>query len=499
MRPSKVLMLVLLCTALFLGVSPCGVSAAGEAYVYYGYAPPTVLNLTAMEDDVPVYNYTAIPSQLDIIGVNVTHVEVFDLSTGDIISSTTLDRMEVHTVNLGTRVSSTTDPDVEGTYFKVVADKKVAVLLSGGSPQIFRSTYYPSTDGGYSGKEFIFKAVNGTWEPVIYVWEWDITIIFGVESAHVKVYDDAGNTLHEFDVAANSYGRLNLLSGKVYRVVSTGRIMISTVSRECFAYGPSATGGFIGKSFYGVMAGGGGDTWAGSYQSFVVIAQEDCEISAYSLLKPELQRGLGADLTETLSAGEVFLDASFGQQTPLRIDSTGDIMVIFGRGDYAWGLPEAELVLSPENLGDDVSMIPVEADKEAIFFAPTGAVIFAPESLSIVIDGALISMKADEYRVLMGGSHTVQSSAPVIIEVLSDANTRAGVGAGVGESWASVHYRFDNWATYLTPTQTLEVIYPPPPPPGSLTELYTYIGAGVSAVVIVVVAVVILRRRRAKT
>jgi hypothetical protein len=72
------------------------------------------------------------------------------------------------------------------------------------------------------------------------------------------------------------------------------------------------------------------------------------------------------------------------------------------------------------------------------------------------------------------------------------------VGHGVEESWANVHYRFDNWATYLTPVQTLEVTYPPPPPAGSLTELYTYIGAGVSAAVVAVVAIVILRRRRMK-
>jgi len=486
---------------LLSGVSVCDVSAADEAYVYYGYAPPTIVNWTSTEDDVRTDNYTALPVQLDIIGINdTTAIEVVDLSTGDVMSSTTLDRMEVHTMYLGTRVSSTTDPDVEGTYFKVVADKKVAVLLSGGSPQIYRALYYPSTDGGFAGREFIFKAVNGTWEPVIYVWEWDITIIFGVESAHVKVYDDTGNTLHEFDVSANAYSRLNLISGKVYRVVSTGRIMISTVSRECFTYGPSATGGFVGRSFYGVMSGvGGSDTFQGSYQSFVVIAQEDCEISAYSLLKPELQRGLGADLAKSLEAGEVFLDASFDQQTPLRIDSTGDIMVMFGRGDYAWGLPESELLLSPENLGDDVSMIPCEADREVKFFAPTGAIIFAPESLSIVIDGAVISMKADEYRILMGGSHTIQSSAPVIVEVLSNANTRAGVGAGGGGlSPQTVHYRFDNWATYLTPTQALEVTYPAPPPAGSLTELYTYVGAGVSAAVIAVVAVIYVRRRRIK-
>jgi len=465
--------------------------------VYYGYAPPTIMNWTTTEDDVRMDNYTALPARLDIIGINdSTAIEVIDLSNEDIISSASLDRMDVHTVYLGTRVSSTTEPDVEGTYFKVVADKMVAVLLSGGSPQnydeIYRSTYYPSTDGAYSGKEFIFKAVNGTWEPVIYVWEWNIVIIFGVEPAHVIVYDDAGNKLHEFDVPANSYGRITLISGEVYRVVSTGRIMLASICRECFAIAPSATGGFIGKYFYGMMTGArpGTDVWVGSYQSFVVVAQEDCEVSVYSLLKPELQRGLGPDLARTLEAGEVFFDTSFDQQTPLRIDSTGDIIVLFGRGGYAWGTTNTRAVMYPENVGDDVSCIAVEADREVSFFAPTGAVIFAPQNLDIVIDGALISMKSDEYMVLMGGSHIIQSSAPVIVEVLSDSNTLQTAEGGYVEN------RFDSWATYLTPTQTLEVTYPPPPPAGSLAELYTYVGAGVSAAVIAVVALLLLRRRK---
>jgi len=498
MRFFKVFMLLLACTALFSGVSACDVSAADGAYVYYGYAPPTVVNFTSMEDDVPVFNYTALPAQLDIIGINdSTSIEVFDLSTGDVISSATLDRMGVHTVYLGRRVSSTSEPYAEGTYFKVVADKKVAVLLSGGSPQIYRAVYYPSTDGGSAGKEFIFKAVNGTYEPVIYVWEWDTSVIFGLEPAHVTVYDDAGDKLDEFEVSANVREWCKLISGKVYRVVSTGRTMIASIGIGSFTYAPSATGGFIGKSFYGLMTGGGmgSDTFAGSCQSFMVMAQEDCEISAYSLLKPEWQRALGPDLKKTLKAGEVLFDTSFKQQTPIRIESTGDIMVLFGRGYWGWGTTFTSAITSPENIGDDVSNIAVEADKKMTFFAPTGAVIFAPKSLSIVIDGAMISMKADEYRVLMGGPHTIESSAPVIVEVLSEANSKH---SGVLGEEGYIENRFDNWATYLTATQTLEVTYPPPPPVGNLTELYTYIGAGVSAAVIAVVAIVILRRRKRK-
>ncbi|MFB0504075.1 MAG: hypothetical protein ACETWE_09595 [Candidatus Bathyarchaeia archaeon] len=500
MRPFKarVLILLLVFTALSLGVSPCDVSAADGAYVYYGYAPPTIMNWTSMEDDVPLYNYTALPAQLDIIGINdSTSIEVFDLSTGDIISSAILDRMEVHTVYLGTRVSSTTEPDVEGTYFKVVADKMVAVLLSGGLPQIYRAVYYPSTDGGYSGKEFIFKAVNGTYEPVIYVWEWDTSVIFGLEPAHVTVYDEDGDKLDEFDVSANLREWCKLIGGKVYRVVSTGRTMIASIGIGSFTYAPSATGGFVGKSFYGLMTGGGmgSDTFAGSCQSFMVMAQEDCEISAYSLLKPEWQRALGPDFKKTLKAGEVLFDTSFKQQTPLRIDSTGDIMVLFGRGYWGWGTTFTRTITSPECVGDDVSTIVVEADKKITFFAPTGAVIFAPQSLSIVIDEAMILMEADEYRVLMGGPHTIQSSAPVIVEVLSEANSKH---SGILGEEGYIENRFDNWATYLTPTQTLEVTYPPPPPAGSLAELYTYVGAGVSAAVVAVVAVIFVRRRRAR-
>ena len=488
----RLLVLLFVWVAFSLVETPSDVSAADGGYVYYGYAPPTVMNWTTTEDDVPVYNYTALPAQLDIIGINdTTTVEVFDLSTGDVISSATLDRMDVHTVYLGAKISSTTEPDVEGTYFKVVADKMVAVLLSGGSPQIYRAVYYPSTDGGFAGKEFIFKAVNGTWEPVIYVGEYDVTIIFGVEPAHVKAYDDAGIKLDEFDVSANGYKRTALTSGKVYRVVSNGRIMVASVSRECFTYAPSATGGFIGRSFYGVMSGVGGvDIFSGSYQSFVIMAQEDCEVSVYSLLKPEWQRALGPDLKQTLAAGEVFFDTSFDQQTPLRIDSTGNIAVLLGRGPRWWGTPSTSAVTLPENVGDDVSSLALEADMEVSFFAPTGAVIFAPESLDIVIDRALISMKPDEYRVLMGGTHTVQSSAPVIVEVLSDSNAIASADGG------NINHRFDDWATYLTPVQTLEVTYSPPPPAGTLTELFTYIGAGVSVVVVAVVALILLRRRR---
>jgi hypothetical protein len=499
MRFFEVFLLLLVCTALFSGVSACDVSAASEAYVYYGYAPPTVINWTSTDDDVRTDNYTALPAQLDIIGINdTTTIEVIDLSTGDVISTTTLDRMEVHTVYLGRRVSSTTEPDVEGTYFKVVADKTVAVLLTGGSPQIFRSTYYPSTDGGFAGKEFIFKAVNGTYEPVIYVWEWDTSVIFGLEPAHVTVYDENGNKLDEFDVSANVRKWCKLISGKVYRVVSTGRIMIASIGVGSFTYAPSATGGFIGKSFYGLMTGGGApagsDIFAGSFQSFMVMAQEDSEVSAYSLLKAEWQRALGPDLKKTLKAGEVLFDTSFDIQTPLRIESTGDIMVLFGRGCWGWGATFTSAITSPENIGDDVSNIAVDADTEVSFFAPTGAVIFAPQSLSIVIDEAIISMKADEYRVLMGGLHTIQSSAPVIVEVLSEANSEHSGAIEQGY----IENRFDNWATYLTATQTLEVTYPPPPPVGTLTELYTYIGAGVSAAVIAVVALVILRRRKRK-
>lgn len=460
-------------------------AAGDEQHVFYGYAPPTVMNWTAMEDDVPVYNYTALPARLDIIGINdSTSIEVFDLSTGDVVSSATLDRMEVHTVYLGTRVSSTTEPDVEGTYFKVVSDKLVSVCLMGGFENLYGklnpwyedegfSTIYPSTDGGFLGNEFIFMTTNSCWSPVIYVLEWEVYHIFAIETSHVTVYDAEG-LVTEFDVSA---GSLEIISDmktmNVYRIASTGRIMIAGLNMGSFIYLPSMTGGFVGRNFAGTMPG---SIYMSPREAVMVAAQEDCEVSVYDLGRPGWHVALtGPDIKKTLAAREQWYDISMKIEIPLRIESTGDITVLMGRGGI--GLREPP----PEHLGDDVAFLGARAGESLTFYAPTSAILFAPEDSTVEIDGVFVPMKADEYRMLLGGIHVIHADIPIIIEVLGSGSDN----------------QYDNWGSYIISPQGLEVTYPEPPPIGGLEEIITYIAIGV-AIPVMIVVLILLRRRRAK-
>jgi len=495
------LTVTLLASALFgrcVASSTWSVQGSPDPYVFYAYAPPTVMNWTTVDPtiSVTIYNYTRVPAELNIIGVeDQTRVEVYNLTDKSLTASFTVNRMQLRTLTLGSPATGVTPPpEVEGSFVKVVSDKLVSVLLTGGGYNEM-SAYYPSTDGGYAGKEFIFKPVNGTWEPQIYVWEFETSVVWGVENAHVTVYDAAGAKVTELDVAANAYRMIKLRPDSVYRLVSTGRVMVAGVSRESFMYAPSATGGFIGKTFYGFLGGvGGGDKWIGTRQSFIVIALENCEVNVYNLNRPGWQIALqGPDIKKTLRAGEYWFDTTFLLQAPTRIDSTGKIIVIYGAGGYGWGVSFAQPVTIPEYLGDDVKQIVVRAGEEFKFYAPTSAVVFSHEDADVMIDGSALTMDADDYQVILGGMHTVQATGPLTVEVLSDANFFV---TGIG-SW-DFQRRLDSWATYLISTRFLEVTYQAPPTAGSITELLIYIAPIVAIPIIIVAVVVVWRRRRAR-
>jgi len=474
--------------------------ASPSPYVYYAYAPPTVMNWTAVDPTrgVTIYNYTRLPAELSIIGVeDQTRVEVYNLVDKSLITSFTLNRMQLRTLTLGSTATGVTPPpEVEGSYVKVVSDKLVSALLTGGGYNEM-STYYPSTDGGYAGKEFIFKPVNGTWESTFNQAEYESSVVLGVENARVTVYDAAGAKVTELDVPANAYRIIKLSPGSVYRLVSTGRVMVAGTSRESFMYAPSATGGFIGKTFYGFTGGIPSDKGMGTRQSFIVIALENCEVSVYNLNRPGWQIVLqGPDVKKSLRVGEYWFDTSFLIQTPTRIDSTGKITVILGAGGYGWGIAVEKAITIPEYLGDDVKTMVVKTGEEFKFYAPTSAVVFSHEDADVMIDGSTLTMDADDYQVILGGMHTVQSTGPLTVEVLSDANIN--YFSVYVPPLPSFQRRFDSWAMYLVSTRFLEVTYQPPPPAGNITELLIYIAPLIAIPVIIAAVIVVWRRRRTR-
>ena len=133
-----------------------------DEYVFYGYAPATVRPVFFAKANGPEHRYVGSSPQLTIVGIHDdTRVEVHNLADEGVIASFTIDRMEFRRISLDNE-----------TYFKVVSDKLVSALLSGGGWRQSdgtvihgASTFYPSVDGGYIGDEFIFAPVNSTWYP----------------------------------------------------------------------------------------------------------------------------------------------------------------------------------------------------------------------------------------------------------------------------------------------------------------------------------------------
>jgi len=127
-----------------------------EAHVYYGYAPlgttpsPTWVFDEVIDKKTIVKNLTGLTQVefLDVIGFeDDTHVELWDIVTGQKTNSTVLRKLEKETFMIKM-----------GTYFKVVSDKRVGVYLWGGANYygLGATTFYPALDGGFVGRKFVF-------------------------------------------------------------------------------------------------------------------------------------------------------------------------------------------------------------------------------------------------------------------------------------------------------------------------------------------------------
>jgi hypothetical protein len=445
-----------------------------DEWVFYGYAPPTVKPIFHGTEG---HRYVGSPPQLTIVGVHDgTSVKMYSLTDKGGIASFIIDRTELRRI-----------PLTNETYFKVVSDKRVSVLLSGGGGFYGgihgASTFYPSIDGGYVGYEFVFAPVNST-NGMLHV--------FFIEDAHATVQDAQGNVVEELEANAGatkttylrkSPGEAYSLALETYTVVSTGRIMLAGLDENSFLYLPCLTGGFVGRHFLGAVV-------SGVSTSIIVVALEDAEVVIYDLRRPNWHMALlGPDAKMSVSAGERHNTTIIGG-IPVKVESTGNISVLMTQGGFR---AHIRPYIPPELIGDDVGLVVVEPDQEFGFFVPTEAVVFAHEGSVIEVDEALVTLRKDEYLRLTQGVHTVNASGPVTIEILGH-----GWEYDVGEPKLSWHY--DNYACYLVSYQGFTQSYPEPPSVGGLGEIIPYIAIGIAIPMFLVIAILVRKRaRREKT
>jgi len=269
--------------------------------------------------------------------------------------------------------------------------------------------------------------------------------------------------------------------------------LIGAFTTESFLYLPAATGGFVGRTFYGILGGyQHANPSRTDRESLVVIAEKDSDVSAVDIKRPGIQIALsGPDVKKHLAAGELWFNSTLFWGIPVRIDSTGDISVLMGKGGSHWGTPF--LAEQPGLMGDAVAFAGARAGQRFSFFAPTEAVVFAPTALSMEIDGEPYTFREDDHITLPSGVHTIIADHPVIVEVLGQTSEQV---VQRGPSWPTlVNTVYDSWGGYLISPQMLDLTYPAPPPLGGVGELVMYVGVGAAAVVVVLVALMALRRR----
>ncbi len=397
----------------------CEVSAA-EEYVYYGVVPAKIWRYNLTDGNDVNSGWRLDTGSVDtsslvtiVASTDNTNVKLYDLTDDELMSEAQLGDMEKHFVSLP-----------NGTIFKVVSDRLVSVLMLGyeGTPLAnategpVPNTFYPSTDGAYAGKEFVFMVSEHTGMDYV---------IFALENAEVTVTRDDGNE-RTYSLEVNTHKFLMLKPFSVYRVQSTGHIMVQS-GRPGDYWGwaagfsvPSAEGGFVGKVFYT----GSNTAWdAAEDYGFRVSAVGDTKVTVRDLVTKQ-----------TLAEAEVEGGSGFGFQAVtdvIAVNSDGPVTLSFIHS----GSIEASLGNDGiyGGYGAGVAFIGVRPNEETPFFLPTEsyveAYVFADEETTITIDGISRTIEADSYFLITNpGNHKVTSERGVVIQILHWPSTPAAQG-----------------------------------------------------------------------
>ncbi len=465
-------------------------------HVYYGYVPPStnVAQWLTIED-IPrpgevdevirgtKINYT-VPSGvaiLDVAGlVDGTSIEIWDIYANQKLHSATINKFEKKFFYISF-----------GTFFKVVASQRIAALLNGGG-NLFAdgsvsgtSTFYPSVTGGFRGTEFIFVAAPGT-HPYAYSkdrigynfylmaleeTDWTLADAAGIWSTNEHLRQRATRTT----IIQSRIHHLALHNGAgndvVFQLTTDGDVEVSCCALGDYVAVPSITGGYIGRLFYAPVA----VTLEESSRTavLIILPLEEGQVKIYD-------KDLNVIATQSFTASDVeeihywYHDLGIGR-FDLIVESTGNIAFMVG---------QTEGVKEIGYLGDDITLIGSRPGQEIRFYAPTMAVLFAPETLTVTIDGgAPVQMAEDDFRLLESGAHSISSNKHVVIEIL------AAGGGGTATQW-------DDWGSYLIEPADVDVSFEVPEGFLSKPVDYTMYIAGAAVAVIVVLAVFMMRRRR---
>jgi hypothetical protein len=456
-------------------------------YTYYGVVPFKTYryNLTDEFDPNSAYQIQVSDvfnmSLLSVVASeDDTHFVVSDLTTGRQISEGHISAMEN---------SYTLLPN--GTFFKVVSDKIVSVLLMEYATIPLSNvtdqpphTFYTSVDGLYVGKEFVFLVDEGSGGVNNYM-------IIALEKSTVTISNADGTVLNTYSLDANSYKNYPFTAFRVYKIESTGNIMLQAGAipqwggdTHCFAV-PCVEGGFVGKFFVTKSITGYDPLRDYGYR---ISATENAKVTVYDL-----------ETKQVIKEYDVVGGVGVGFQPPwanaLFIQSDKPItlsMVHNGTIEQTRPLESGGAYGGPyTGYGDAVTFIGVRANEDTEVYLPMSAQVevyfFANQETQVTIDDSTHTIGANDYFVYtIPGNHMISSDHDIIVEI----NHWNGVPNFQGISFTGA----------IIPC--IELVSTDPdvtitPMGEGFPIMYIAIGGGVAAVA-VIVGLLVMRRRSGK-
>ncbi len=453
---------------------------ARPGYTYYGYVPREIWDLRPLRmaghdvaewsiDSETVRSYAHLVAVGNVDG---TRVAVYTLPGKEPIREFTLDKLEKVTVALP-----------NGTFFKVVSDNPVTVVLMGGASmeagEAFTNTFFTSTDGGYIGKEFIFMALEGKAYP--YAYELGPPCrVYALEDSAVTIWDENGSKVSELNVLANQASELSLKALAPYRLVSTGNVMLQyffmgsdiRVKAAGTFYYPAVQGGFLGKTFYG---SGGRMEWGFINPQFVLTASRESKATFldvdYKRKGLEATVPLASNLTVQPKASHLILES--------------DNPVVFMLAGF-----------------NGLAYTGLKGGQTAYVYVPTAeplrgeAYLFASQETTVTVDDVSTRLKADEALPLYSGLHKVSSSENAVIQVVNWPAPSELHYSYIGRVPDFV--RLADFAACIPSVESMSISHEEvklkPLLGGELP--WTYIGAAIVLAAIVIAALTLRRRRR---
>jgi hypothetical protein len=429
-----------------------------------------------------------------VAGENDTNVAVYNLTLNSWMQvwSGSLNSMEKQLLLLD-----------NGTTFKVVSDKIVSVLLlnyqelpsASAANGPVPGTFYTDVNGSYVGKEFVLIASTQT-----YFYSGEDYTIFALEKATVTVTSESGEVVWQGSLDANSYQYIVLNSFTVYKIESTGNIMVQsgtvpTVANMNYGTGdvncfpvPSAQGGFVGTFFLTVSVRTVTSGWDLTRDyGFRISALENAHVQVYDLDTKKLID----DLTVAGGTGVAIKPAA----NAIAVQSDNPITLsLIDNGSILQQTPLAGNGINQgiyTAYGNGVMFIGIRPNQETMVYLPTDAYVeayfFASNQTQLTIDGTAYTIPAgSSYPYSLPGTHTVESNSSVILQINFWPNTPSYQGLWyTGAAIPCIE------TVNSSPTVTLT------PFGGGFPMMYVFAGVGAAVVVvIVVVGVLIIRRRK---